>query len=402
MELYLQFGYGMMEHCRALLSSWGGGTAILSPRDLTDDQLRRLGADLANVSGAESLLDPQLYLPHSDHKKLCKHDYWPKDYETSVFWQGPLLSALLRDLGTLNRVVGCKRMIIPGLFASAIDEDWLETQRAILEEARAVEKTLPLIATIALSAEAVQNTEQVSLLLERAEEWKAEAYYLVCEHPDGQYLVNDPNWLANVLDISAGLRLNGAKVILGYCTHQMLLAGAAKVNAVASGTWMNVRSFPPAKFITAYEDEIKQRTTWYYCAQAMSEYKIPFLDIAHRLGIIGLMAPAANLDGGYVANLFGGAQPSTVGFTEQAAFRHYLHALRAQVQNLSQTSLSSALASHQKTLDDAETLLQRLRGSNVSGQLRDFHQLVDVNRAALGLFSSLRGPILSRMWNSIE
>ena len=32
MELFLQFGYGMMEHCRVLLSAWGGGTTILSPQ----------------------------------------------------------------------------------------------------------------------------------------------------------------------------------------------------------------------------------------------------------------------------------------------------------------------------------------------------------------------------------
>ena len=401
MELYLQFGYGMMDHCRVLLSSWGGGTAILSPRDLTDEQLQRLGTDLAAVPGANTLLDPQFYLPHSDHQKLSDHDYWPKDYETTAFWQGPPLSALLRDLSILNRAMGCTRMIIPGLFASAIDDDWLETQRAILEESRAIEKELPLIVTIALSAEVVQNTEHVSMLLEQAEAWNAEAYYVVCEHPDGQYLVEDPNWLANVLDICAGLRLNGATVILGYCTHQMLLAGAAKANAIASGTWMNVRSFPPTKFVTAYEDEIRQRTTWYYCPQALSEYKIPFLDIAHRLGILGLMAPPASLDGGYVGNLFSGAQPSTVGFTEQAAFRHYLHALRGQTISSDQTSFDAALASHQITLDASEKILHRLRGSNVSGQLRDFHQILDVNRAALGLFTSLRGPILKRMWGSI-
>ena len=66
-----------------------------------------------------------------------------------------------------------------------------------------------------------------------------------------------------------------------------------------------------------------------------------------------------------------------------------------------QTSFDTALASHQRTLDDAEKILQRLRGSNVSGQLRDFHQIVDVNMAALGLFTSLRGSILKRMWGSI-
>jgi hypothetical protein len=103
---------------------------------------------------------------------------------------------------------------------------------------------------------------------------------------------------------------------------------------------------PPAKFVSAYEDEIKQRTTWYYCPQALSEYKVPFLDIAHRLGVLGLMAPPEDLDGGYVENLFSGAQPSTVGFTGQAAFRHYLHALKGQTLEADQTSFDTALDSH--------------------------------------------------------
>ena len=193
MELYLQFGYGMMEHSRTLLLAWGGGTVILSPRDLTDDQLTRLGRDLANIPGARALLDPQLYLPHADHRKLCEHAYWPGDYETTLFWQGPALSKLLTDLRQLNADIGCSRFVLPGLFASVIDEDWLETQRAVLEEARALEGDESLIPTIALSADSVRNADQIATLIERAESWKAPAYYIVCEHPNGQYLVEDPN-----------------------------------------------------------------------------------------------------------------------------------------------------------------------------------------------------------------
>ncbi len=401
MELYLQFGYGMMEHCRVLLSSWGGGTTILSPRDLTATQLTHLGADIARIPQAHSLIDPQFYLPHADHQKLCEHTYWPQNYETTMFLQGQALSALLRSLSDLNRDVGCRRMILPGLFASSVDDDWLETQGAVLAEGRSVETERALIATIALSAEAVQDADQVALLLEKAEGWKSSAYYVVCEHPKGQYLVEDPNWLANVLDLAAGLRVLGAEVILGYCTHQMLIAGAAKVNAIASGTWMNVRSFPPEKFNAAYNEEIKQRAIWYYCPQALSEYKIPFLDIAHRLGLLDLMVPPPNLDGGYVDAIFSGTQPSTVSFSEQSAFRHYLHALRAQVQQVDQGSLDSAVYEYQKSLDGAESVLQHLRGANVSGQLRDFRDIVDVNRAALGLFTALRGPMLRRQWDAI-
>lgn len=398
MELQLQFGYGMMEHCRALISSWGGGTAILSPRDLDDDQLQRLSESINALPGGGCLLDPQFYLPHADHERLCSHAYWPEEYETGAFFEGPALKKLLRNLRKLNARLRCREFILPGLLASAVNDDWLETQRAVIEEARATEDPPPLVATIALSAEAVKDEDQIALLLETAEDWHVHGYYVVCEHPNGRYLVDDPNWVANVIDLAAGLRLTGATVALGYCNHQMLIAALAKVTAVASGTWMNVRSFPPEKFNSAYEEEIKQRATWYYCPQALSEYKIPFLDIAKRRRLLSLMAPPKALDGGFVSALFSGDQPSSVPFTEQAAFRHYLHCLRGQCLDASSTTFDGAVANHERLLDDAEALLQRLAPAGIRGQLRDFGEIVDVNRAALELFKSIRGSVLRRRW----
>jgi hypothetical protein len=97
MEFFLQFGYGMMEHCRSLIREWGGGTVILSPRDLTDEQLRRLSRELRSLGG-KVLLDPQFYLPHADHQRLCSHSYWPNDYESMGFWSGPELNKLVSDI----------------------------------------------------------------------------------------------------------------------------------------------------------------------------------------------------------------------------------------------------------------------------------------------------------------
>jgi hypothetical protein len=222
MELYLQFGYGMMEHCRVLVRSWGGGNVILSPRDLTDDQLVRFGEEIRNIPGGRVILDPQFYLPHSDHEKLCNHAYWPTDYATTQFWQGQELSRLLESLRQLNARIGCSHFVLPGLFASEINDDWCETQRAVLEEARAGGDNATLISTVAVSADSVRDANQIAELIERAEVWNVPVYYVVCEHPNGQYLVGDPNWIANVLDLCAGLKLLGSEVILGYCTHQML------------------------------------------------------------------------------------------------------------------------------------------------------------------------------------
>ena len=94
------------------------------------------------------------------------------------------------------------------------------------------------------------------------------------------------------------------KVIIGYCNHQMLVAASANATAICSGTWMNVRSFPPDKFRTNYDEEIKQRATWYYAPSTLSEYKLPFLDIAHRLKLLRLLQPPKELANSYSAPLF--------------------------------------------------------------------------------------------------
>lgn len=402
MELYLQFGYGMMEHCRALITKWQGGTVILSPRDLDDNQLVRLGRSICGLAGGRVLVDPQFYLPHADHARLCSHSYWPRGYETGAFWQGPNLTKLLNELNQLNDRVEADVFVLPGLLSpTALNEDWFVMQEAVLEEAAARNYGRPLIATIALSSEVLTREDQIVALLERSEGWKASGFYLVCEHPNGQYLVDNASWLANVIDLAAGLRLNGARVILGYCNHQMLIGSLAKVTAIASGTWMNVRSFPPEKFTTEYEDEMKQRATWYYAPEALSEYKVPFLDIARRINLLGRLAPPRNLDGGFAGALFSGAQPSSVGFSEQMAFRHYLHCLRGQVLAAERATFDETVAVHRDLLDKAKDLLSTLSASGIRGQQRDFADIIDVNRAALELFVSLRGPVLRRRWTGV-
>lgn len=398
MELYLQFGYGMMQHCRHLVSDWKGGTVVLSPRDLSDKQLRALSHEVTGLMGGRVLLDPQFYLPHAEHEQLCSHDYWPDNYDTGAFFQGEPLRALLRTLISLNSEIGAHEILLPGILASSVDDMWLETERVVLDAARELAGQHPLFTTIALDADTTRNQNHITSLLEAAQSWKADGYYIVCEHPKGDYLVQDPNWLANVLDLVAGLRLSGSKVILGYCNHQMLAASVVRANAICSGTWMNVRSFPPDKFRSTYEEEIRQRSTWYYCPQALSEYKIPFLDVAQRQNVLARMAPLPALDGGYAQHLFDGPQPTTVGFSEQLAFRHYLHALQGQVRALEHATYDEAQAAQNTLLDDAEDLLAVLASAGVRGQRRDFSESVDVNRAALTLLDSTRGPVLRRRW----
>lgn len=398
MKMYLQFGYGMMEHVRVLLASWSNSGVILSPRDLTENQMVRLAADIRKCN-AEPLLDPQCYARDADHHRLTAHKYWQvvKARSTGAFTGGAGTAALLSELARLGNSLGVSRHILPGCLAPTVGEDWFLMQESILEEAPAHYDGAPLIMTMALSAEAMSSEEQIEAVVERCTSWDVPAIYLVAETPSA-YLTDSPTWLANLLLLTSGIKLAGKEVIVGYCNHQMLCLAAANVDTVASGTWINVRAFPPDKFFQPDEASKSRRATWCYCPQAFSEYKIPFLDIAHRSGVLSEMRSPAVLGSHYADNLFGGAIPTSVNWSETDAFRHYLTCLKSQVVASRHDSFANTVDGIYTSLDQAEALLRKLRRVGVMGQDRDFHEYVDVNRSAMALFVRAREARLSRAW----
>jgi hypothetical protein len=164
---------------------------------------------------------------------------------------------------------------------------------------------------------------------------------------------------------------------------------------------MNLRSFPPEKFSAAYNEDIKQKAVWYYCPQALSEYKIPSLDLAYSQGLLAAMAPPPNLGSNYAMGLFGGTQPTTVGLDEPNAFRHYLQSFHAQVGMQRSPSFDEAVAAEEQRLDTARQLLNQLQRAGVLGQLRDFSPILDSNLAAIRAHFNTRGHQMRRHWNSL-
>lgn len=401
MKLFLQFGYGMMGHSRSLISTWGSGTVILSPRDLSDDQLKRLADEIRGLPGGQVLLDPQFYLPRANHFRLCEHEYWPRQFETGSFFGGPALAKLIGELKRLNDRLGTFAFLLPGQLASQIDGDWLETQRLVMEEARNQEVARPLWQTIALSDQAAREADRIGALVDFSIDNPADGYYLVLEHPRGAYIVDDANWLANLLDLAAGLKLTGKPVVVGYAHQQMLVCAVAKVDAIASGTWMNVRAFPPDKFRSDGDEDVKQRATWFYCPQALSEYKLPYLDIAFRRQMLQSMLPDTEPVLEEVRQLFQGRQPAAVGLSETTAFRHFLESLRCQALRSTAPTFSETVDSHRRLLDDARSLIATLSSVGVRGLLRGFGDAVDASEAAMDTLVADRGAMLSRRWTEL-
>jgi len=397
MDLFLQFGHGMMAHTEALLGDWGGGSVVLSPRDLDEEQLQRMGSKVAKKAGS-SLVDPQCYVRDADHTRLVEHDYWKvyASHTTGAFLGGPGTTDLLSALAALNAKVGTQTAILPGLLADVVDDDWFAFQRHVIDESASHFPSHQRLMTIALSSDAVRSEDQIEAVVERSEDWDVDGFYVVPETP-GAYLVDDPTWLSNVLLLTAGLKLQGRTVVLGYANHQLLSAAATGVDAICSGTWMNVRAFSPAKFMKP-DGSIKRKAVWYYAPNALSEFKVPFLDIAHRQGVLDVVRPPAGFPTGPSNPLFSGVQPGSVGWGERPSFRHYLSTLRHQAHLARAGGFDAALGHQEASLDEAESALESLHDAGVRGQNRDFADFIDVNRAALAVLKSSRGALLRRRW----
>lgn len=400
MDLYLQFGYGMMAHSEALLSEWKSGGVILSPRDLSPEQLPRV-AESALRAGAEPLLDPQCFSRAADHARLRSHAYWNEVASTSTKSMATPDGArrVVTRILDLGRQLGTTRTILPGLLASKIDKPWLNVQQRIVDAAIESEKAGSVIQTVALSASVLRDESSVDRILEASRSWPDCTAYVVAEAPTS-YLVDDPIWLGQLLVLCAGLRLQKKQVIVGYTNHQGLCLAASGVNAIASGTWLNVRAFQPDKFFVSADDEISRRAKggWYFCPQALSEFKMPFLDVAKKQDILDRMGPKTDAAKRYGMPLFGGAQPSVVNWGEKSGFRHYLTCLREEARTLAKGSFDAVVAELKQRLAAAKKLIADLHASGVRGQDRDFANYVDVSLASISLLDGALGPRLRRAW----
>ena len=398
MELYIQMGHNTQSLALEYLDYFGDGTLILSPMNIAQNSLGRYSVDVHKKNG-KLLLDPQLYYPRKYQKRLAKYQYWPLDNLTSLEMGG--FERVVRELAELNKYIGAEDFILPSITSKRVDELWNKVQKLIIEHAKTYASDIEYIHTIALSSDVVNDEMQIERIISYVEEWDVKGVYIVCEHPEKFYLVDRPLWVSNMMSLAAGIKRQHKKVIIGYASHQLLCMALTKCDAIASGNYLNLRWFQSEHFETNDEKQQSRRTTWYYCPQALSEYKIPFLDIAKRMGILEKMKTPESMSNPYSDILFGPALPSSADFKEGKASRHYLFCLRKQCEDSVRESYQETKNAHLAMLGTAELLLSGLNEKGIKGQNRDFTEILDVNRAAIAAFDMAYQYPLSQEWKNL-
>jgi len=398
MNFYIQMGHGMKSICKTLSEFWGGATVILSPLNYKESTLPSFSKDIQKTHG-KILLDPQMYNPHKHHKTLEQYSYWPQSGIPSFDSRG--YGEVLHRLYQLNNTVESDAFILPSRATDVISDQWHAEQSMICEHARKISNGHRIIHTIALSKDVLSDEINVERIIQYVNQWDIDGVYIVCEHPKRNYLIDMPLWISSLLSLVAGIKRLGKSVIIGYASHQMLCLALAKCDAIAAGHFLNVRWFQPERFETSYENEPSRRTTWYYCPQALSEYKVTFLDVANRpsVDLLSRMKPPAIMENPFSSMLFSGVTPSSTGYSETNSHLHYLHCLKVQCELSTRITYDETRDAHQVLLETAAHLTNGLRNERIRGQDRDFSDIVDVIEAAISLFDKEYGFAMSQEWD---
>ena len=404
MNFFLQFGHGMKQMSIDLAKKWGEATVILSPRDIKPDQLAQWSPSFLK-NNVHTLFDPQMYYPHSNNPNLMKYRFWNTHVTTIANTSSHIdMEKILNSIIKYNQDAQTENIILP---SPLIPYDgnislWLEKWTKISKEIISVANIKGLnnsYYTLALPANILLNEESIiEEILFQIEKFDIKGFYIIAETPNRQYLVEEPLWLSNITQLCAGLKLDGRKVIMGYGNHQMLCLSCTGIDAIASGNFLNVRSFAN-KFEKT--EEIKRKTNWYYNPMALPEYKISFLDVAYSEKMMQAMLPPKNMFSDFIAPLFNTKlKPSDIYISETDLFKHYLHCLYVQCKELTKTSFDESITSNELLLSNAEKRIAMLEKNAIFAQTRSFRDLIDVSKSVLIRLQEKRGFALAREWNN--
>lgn len=398
MELFLQMGHGMQSMAIELIKKWNKGTLILSPVNIAPDKILGYSERVRNVGG-NILFDPQMFYPKEGHIKLQKYDYWPTDNASIGTEQ--TIKSIVRELVKINVSLCTEKIILPSIEMNDIKLKYGYDFICSCTEYVRQTSSKEILATICLYPEMIRSQETLEIIIENLKTLPVNGFYIVPHPPNGEYIVSDYLWMMGMLKLVTCLKLHKKYVIVGYSNHQALIYATSKVDAIASGTFMNTRSFNPAKFKSPKDDDIKQKSKWYYSPAAMCEYKAALLDVAKQRDFLDMFMPQGNFSNPYSEMLFKGAMPSSTNYNESNSFKHYLWCLNEQCSMLPTESYKKCYDAYNFMLDSAEHQSEEFKKKGIRGQNRDFTPALEVNRMAVVSVEEDYGLRLQLDWDYV-
>jgi hypothetical protein len=231
------------------LSAYRG--AILSPCNYPEAALAAQIAAAAQRENFETIFDPQLYFPRTDHARLRQWAYFPTDVETAdladIGWWSGVVDGLVQVCETLRPTAICSPAIVPRAYSD--DYYALTVEIGLLLDERLRACGVQTLQTAIISAGDIATPGRAREIASILTATAADQVYLILQselEPRREF--GDPEPLKGIMRLIAALREAGRMVLVGFCSSDMVLWKAAGATSVATGKFFNLRRFTSSRF----------------------------------------------------------------------------------------------------------------------------------------------------------
>jgi len=263
MKLYAQHGFGPGRKITEGLEAQVIDGFIIGAKDISPTTLQTATTEwLAANPNADFLFDPQYYAlqvsQHADNRLgyLVEHGIWDNSRRNESFLRNQTSAkGDIRRALEFQEELGVTHLIAPNIVVNrSLDSREGLISEGLLTMAPEVHMELgfakPLYCTLAISAEAIGDREEVERLSNNLASLnpKPDGIYLLVSTSGDVTDLYSPRRYGNILFLIFSLKLNGYNVIWGYSDIIGAVAASTGLNASASGWAGTLRNFSLSRF----------------------------------------------------------------------------------------------------------------------------------------------------------
>jgi hypothetical protein len=225
---------------------------VLSP---VNDDKAKVASQLARLkerTDFRTIFDPQLYMPRSNQGHLREWDYFPKDVDTadlsSTTWWENVSESISTSIAELKPNAVCSPAIIPKLYP---DEYFTQLVRsaAVLREKLDGSKITTVQTIVASLADLATSGRAMKIASIMSDAKTDESFLVLVGDVEPRRELSEPEELKGAMKLISALEQSGQRVLVGFCSSDVLLWKAAGATSCATGKFFNLRRFTLSRFM---------------------------------------------------------------------------------------------------------------------------------------------------------
>lgn len=266
-KLYHQCGHNSNWNIESFRDDMCGDGLIFSPVHTSKKKIESEAPELK----AQSLFDPQFYLPNSQKKKLQNYDFFPETISggfSTIDFQS-LAHESAEKCVQFQIENEFEKIIIPARHFDQMLPDYCEKQDSytvhpFLHAVETANINKKILITLPVTSAMLNHPQyRTGLLNWITSNPEIDGVYLLVENISSTKQICDDEFLANYLLTVKELTNVGLEVLVGHCNTEGLLFSLVNNCDITFGTYENTRNFSVDKFIVTDEEKRGPRARVY-------------------------------------------------------------------------------------------------------------------------------------------